>query len=100
MGVSDSGARAAVVIMSLPCVAERGPSGWSIGLEHHPGRDGARLDQLQGVRPAALREQPEPVADDDGVDPQVELVDEVALKQPAEQLAAAMELELAAGFRL
>src|SRR6478735_7812709 len=44
---------------------------------------------------ALLREQPEPVAHHDGVDPQVELVDEVALEQPPEELAAPMELELA-----
>ena len=47
-----------------------------------------------------LREEPTPVADHDGVDPQVELVDEVALEQPAEQLAAAVDLELAPGLRL
>jgi hypothetical protein len=50
------------------------------------------------VRRAALREEPQPVADDDRVDPQVELVDEVALEQPTQQLAAAVDLELASGL--
>ena len=47
-----------------------------------------------------LWEEPKPVAHHDGVDPQVELVDEVALEQPSEQLAAAVDLELASGRRL
>jgi len=52
------------------------------------------------VRLALLREQPKPVAHDDRIDPEVELVDEVALEQPAEELAAAVDLELAPGLRL
>jgi len=52
------------------------------------------------VRLAVLREQPEPVADDDWVDPQVELVDEIPLEQPSEQLAAAVDLQLPPGLRL
>ena len=47
-----------------------------------------------------LRKQPQPVAHHDGVDPQVELVDEVAVEQPPEQVATAMDLELAPGLRL
>jgi hypothetical protein len=54
------------------------------------------------VRLAALREEPETVAHDHGVKPQVDLVDEVALEQPPEQPATAVELELAPelGFEL
>src|SRR5262245_22184250 len=71
-----------------------------IGLDHHAGRQRARLDQLQVVRLAVLREEPQPVADDDRRDPQVQLVDQVPLEEPPEQLAAAMKLELTAGLRL
>ena len=52
------------------------------------------------MRLALVREQPEALAHDDWVDPQVELVHEVSLEQPAEQLAAAVQLELASGLRL
>ena len=41
-----------------------------------------------------------PSPNDDGVDPQVELVDEVALEQPAQQDAAAMDLGSRPGFAL
>ena len=50
------------------------------------------------MRLALLREQPPPSADHDGIHLEVELVDEVALEQPAEQLAAAVDLELAPGL--
>jgi hypothetical protein len=49
---------------------------------------------------ATLGEESQPVAHHDGVEAQVELVDQVALEQPPEQLAAAMDLELAPGLRL
>ena len=64
--------------------------------------DGVVLDSTSS-RPCAwavLGEEPQPVAHDDRVDPQVDLVDEVVLEQPAEELAAAMDLELAPGRRL
>ena len=73
-------------------------AGRSIGLHRHPGRP--RLDQRQVVRLAELREQRQPVAHHDGVERQVELVDEIVLEQPPEQFAAAIELELAPGRRL
>jgi hypothetical protein len=79
---------------------EGGPASRSIRLERHAGRCRARLDQLHVVRLAVLREEPHAVAHDDRVDPQIELVDEVALEQPPEQLAADMDLELTPGLRL
>src|SRR5688572_1879539 len=85
---------------SLVGVPERGPPSRPVRLEHHAGLCGARLDQLQVVRLATFREQPQPVANDDRVDPQVELVDEVALEQPAEQFAAAVDLEITPRLRL
>src|SRR5882672_5274982 len=100
MGVSVSGVRAAVVIVSLPCIAEGCPPGQAEGLDRHASRARDRVDQLQVVCLALLREEPQPVADDDRIDPEVELVDEVALEQPPEQLAAAVDLELAPRPRL
>ena len=47
---------------------------------------------------AALRKQPQTVANDDRVDPQVQLVDEVAFEEPTEQLPTAVDLELASGL--
>src|SRR6478752_1914 len=52
------------------------------------------------MRLAALGEEPKPLAHDDRVDPEVELVDEVALEEPTEQNAAAVDLELAPGLSL
>jgi hypothetical protein len=52
------------------------------------------------VRLAALREESKSAAHHDRVEQQVELVDEGALEQPPQQLAAAMDLELARGRRL
>ena len=52
------------------------------------------------MRLPLLWEQPQPVAHHDGEEPQVELVHEVALEQPAQEVAAAMDLELAPGLRL
>ncbi len=83
-----------------PSAAEPHSPGRSIGLERHAGRRRTRLDQRQVVRLAALREESKAVPHHDGVEPQVELVDEVALEQPTEQDAAAMDLELASGFAL
>src|SRR5687768_1469645 len=81
-------------------VPEGRATGRPIRLERHAGWKRSRLDQLEVVRLASLREQPEPVPHDDGVDPQVELVDEVALEQPSEQDAAAVKLKLASRLRL
>src|SRR6476620_3488245 len=52
------------------------------------------------MRLAALGEEPKPLPHDDRVDPEVELVDEVALEEPTEQSAAAVDLELAPGLSL
>src|SRR5687767_1139855 len=82
------------------CGAERHSAIRPIRLDHHTLGRRDRLDQLQVVRLTMLRKQPQPVADDDRIDPQVELVDEVALEQPAEQDAAAVKLELASRLRL
>jgi hypothetical protein len=49
---------------------------------------------------AAVRKQPTTVANDDGADLKVEFVDEVAFEHPTEQLAAAVDLQLAPGRRL
>src|SRR4051812_5231841 len=88
------------VVGSLVGPPEGRPASRSIRLEHDPGRRRSRFDELQVVRLATLGEEPQPFADDHRVDPQVELVDEVALEQPSEQLAAAVDLELAARLRL
>ena len=48
------------------------------------------------MRLAPLREETEPSPNHDRTDAQVELVDEVALEQPPEQLAPATDLELRA----
>src|SRR6476659_5317860 len=85
---------------SLAGVAERRAAGRSVGLEQDARFRRSRIDQLHVVRLAPLGEQPEPIAHDDGVDPQVELIDEVALEKPPKELAAAMELELASWLRL
>ena len=81
-------------------VPERCSACRPIGLDRDPGRRRPRLDQLQVVRHAALGEQPQAVPHDDRVDPQVQLVHEVAFEQPSQQLAAAVDLELTPGLRL
>ena len=80
--------------------AEGRPAGGSIRLERDPRWRGPRLDEREAVRLALLREEPPPRADDDRVDLEDQLIDEVALEEPAEELAAAMDLELAAGLLL
>jgi hypothetical protein len=85
---------------ALAGTSEGRAPGRSIHLDRHPGWRGPRLDQGEVVRLPLIREQAHPLPDHHGVDLEVQLVDQVALEQPAEQLAAAVDLELATGLRL
>src|SRR5713226_2252845 len=64
-----------------------------------PGR-GARIDQIEsGVR-TGIGEQPCALAEDDGIDDQVELVDQVVGEQPSDEDTAAGHQQFAVFTRL
>src|SRR5260370_6980493 len=59
-----------------------------------PGR-GPRVDQIESGVLTGIGEQPRALAEDDGIDDQVELVDQVVGEQPADQVTAAGHHHLA-----
>src|SRR5215217_6377993 len=74
--------------------APRGP----VDLDRHALRVDSRLNQFKPNVRAGVGEQPRPLAEDDGDDEQVDLVDEVVLEQPPDQGAAAVHLQLTPGL--
>src|SRR5207237_234403 len=63
---------------------------------------GPRFDQFGRPGPAGVREQPHALADDHGIGEQGDLVDQLVVEQPADQVAAAVHLQLTRrpGFQL
>src|SRR5437879_13180376 len=66
-----------------------------IGLDGDAPGSGPRVDQVErGVR-TGIREQPCALAEDDGIDDQVELVDQVVDEQPSDEDTAAWHQQFA-----
>src|SRR5438876_1731313 len=78
--------------------APRGP----VDLDRHPAGCGPRFDQFERSVPAGIREQPRALADNHGIGEQDDLVDQLVVEEPADQLAAAVHLQLTRrlGFQL
>src|SRR5213595_707017 len=69
-------------------------AGGPVDLDRYALRVGSRVDQVKRNVRAGVGEQPRALAEDDGDDEQVHLVDEVVLEQPPDQGAAAVHLQL------
>src|ERR671914_2761735 len=73
----------------------RAPGG-PVDLDRHTARGGSRFDQFERPVPAGVGEQPRALADDHGIGEQGDLVDKLVVEEPADQVAAAVHLQLAA----
>src|SRR5438105_14279038 len=88
-----------------PCVLRAADS--PICLDRYAPGSCPRADQIYGDVWARVGEQPRPLADDDGIDEQVELVDQTVGEQPSDedttaghqQVAVLLRLELTNGRR-
>src|SRR5438045_7971706 len=71
-----------------------------ISLDGYAPGSGPRVDQIEsGVR-TGIGEQPSALAEDDGIDDQVELVDQVVAEQPSDEGTAAWHPQFAVLLRL
>src|SRR5216683_4506186 len=77
---------------SVGCILRA--SGRPVDLDRYALREGSRFDQVKRYVRAVVGEQPRALADDHRDDEQIHLVDEVVLKQPPGQGAAAVHLQL------
>src|SRR6266851_9572694 len=68
--------------------------GRPVDLDRYPLRGGPRVDQVERRVRAGVGEQPRALADDHGADQQGDLVDKLLVQQPADQSAAAVDLQL------
>src|SRR6266853_4100925 len=71
-----------------------------ISLDGYAPGSGPRADQLEGGVRTGIGEQPCALAEDDGIDDQVELVDQVVGEQPSDEDPAAGHQQFAAWMRL
>src|ERR671919_3190766 len=66
-----------------------------VDLDRYSRRGGPRFDQVERCVRAAVGEQPRALADDQRVDQQGDLLDELVCEEPADEVAAAVHLQLA-----
>src|SRR6266568_7858226 len=85
-GRAISGGRGGVCILRAP--------GGPVDLDRDPAGCGPRFDQFERPVPAGVREQPRALADDHGIGEQGDLVDQLVVDEPADQVAAAVHLQL------
>src|SRR4030081_2785270 len=71
-----------------------------ISLDGYAPGSGPRVDQIESVVRTGIGEQPCALAEDDGIDDQVELVDQVVGEQPSDEDTAAWHQQLAVLLRL
>src|SRR6266568_905625 len=73
-----------------------------IDLDRYALREGSRFDQVKCHVRAGVGEQPRALTDDHGADEQGDLVDQLVVEEPADQVAAAVYLQIASrlGFQL
>src|SRR5713226_5352207 len=74
--------------------------GRPVDLERYALREGSRFDQVERQVRAGAGEQPRALADDHGADEQGDLVDQLVVEEPADQVAAAVHLHLASRLGL
>src|SRR5215218_5661807 len=75
-------------------------AGGPVDLDRYPLGGGPRFHQLEGEVRAGVGEQPRALADDHRADQQGELVDQLVGEEPADQVAAAVHLQLASRLGL
>src|SRR6266568_8542459 len=80
----------------------RAAAGGPVDLDRHAACGGSRVEQIERCIWAVVGEEPRALADDHWIREQDDLVDEVVVEEPAEQLATPVHLQLAGrlGFQL
>src|SRR5437870_4094497 len=78
----------------------RAPPKRPISLNRYAPRGRTRVDQIERAVRTGIREEPRALADDHGIDDEVELVDQVSGEQPSEEDTAAGHKQVALLLRL